>query len=151
MSISVEAKRKLDRINEIVVEMCGLEGELEGLLTSVGSRPLTVRDKTIQVSKPNGGKGRPTSDRTCGKCLKKGHNARTCPGGSKAPRESYKPVDDVALTEEQYNEAQYSKNLDMTANDVAEEMGKSIDEVNAAFVARTYAAYLQLRKRNGLT
>lgn len=140
--MSPEARDKLARIVELMNKKDEIETELEALIGGQITAPGAV--------KPNGGKGRPTSDRTCGKCLRKGHNARTCPGAGNDVEE---PVSEdaggiEALTEDQWNSVKEAQKMDANSSDIADEVSTSIREVNKAMMSRSYSAYLILRKQD---
>lgn len=168
MTLSLEALKKLERIRELMAIRADAERELEELLGNDGPKPLTVQPK------PNGGKGRPTSVRHCGKCGEVGHQARKCPksqgGGQgkkkrkcgqcgelghskwKCPQTESKGFTPSSaakepLTESQFDDVKTAKENGLDARDIAENIGVELFEVNKAYIAHDYHGYLIIRKR----
>ncbi len=136
--ISPDAAKKLERISRIQESMQALERELEELLGGRGPLPLTILDK----EKPNGGKGRPKSDRRCGNCQEKGHQARTCPKKNVMNKPSNT---DGALDEDEFWEVKSKKSQGIRIPEIATLMEKDEAEVSKAYAQGSYELYLKSR------
>lgn len=139
----MDLEQVLLEIRELLAKRDEIDERLSQLITA-GPRPLTVRDR--QAEKPNGGRGRPASNRRCGQCGGKGHTARTC--GKAAGSEERRPehIEDP-LTEDQYDEVRARKNAGDSSYEVAEALGFSQKHVNIAFSASTYERYQMIAER----
>lgn len=143
--MSPEAQRKLERIEKIRVSMEALERELEDILNAPAVRPLTVRDRAVEIENKNPTKYMQKKERTCKACGKPGHRRDTCPDFGRATSSEAHALDG-ALMEEEYKKVKDCKSHGLRVADIAEQTGYDHSEVAKAYAAGSYGLYIKSRK-----
>lgn len=155
MSLTDEAREKLEKVQELLNTIAEAETELSELLGE-GRAPMEdiAEDAPRRGRKPGSGKG------GCSICGKKGHRKTTCPENREERRKSDKPytkrrpgdgehLSDESdmlstgepLTEEEFDTVKTAQQHDMNAKEIADEINSTVYQVNRAMSNTQYEIY----------
>lgn len=137
MTLSTEASQKLNRILAIRESMEALERELDQLLGYGGPRPLSVRDKAVEIDNKSPRKYMHKKPRTCKLCGEEGHRRDTCPRGQSGAK-----TVGAVLNEEQYRKVKDMKAQGHRVAEIVAKTGFPADPVNKAYMAGSFGIYL---------
>jgi hypothetical protein len=142
-------EEKLNQIRSLLAQRDAIDQQLEGIIGHYGPKPLTVHDK-VRKHDEKISTGRP-KQRVCSKCLKPGHNAKTCPQATSLnPNDTSEKVKSstTALTEDEWAEVRARKRDGDEPEDIADACSLPLTEVKTAYNCPSFFVYRRMHLRN---